>query len=475
VRSSRGPVLRRIAVLGNYGNLNLGDEATLQSVRQIVSQRCPGAVVCALSEHPEETRRRHGIEAAPSVTDARNGPESGDSAVPGHVSRAGWVGLRGRLKADLKQMPALFAALRAAVNTLRMLRELGRQLRFGGTCFAFLRGVDLLVVAGGGQLSDHFDGVWGFPLQLFSWCLLARCAGAQVAVLNVGAGPIRGPASRVLFRWTLKLAKYRSYRDERSRRLIESIGVRDAGSVGPDLVFGWEPSGEPGEATPTAGRTVGLNVFPYNDRRYWPMSNSAAYAVYIEKIGDLTLWLLAEGYRVRLFPTQLRADPRVIRDVLEKLKPRLTVDHEARLEVVSIGTVQDLAREIRHANVIVATRFHAIVIAMLMGKPVLGLCNESKMSDLMADMGLGAYSLLLQDFDVPRTIARFVDLEANRESVTTQLTDQVRRARQTLDRQLEAVFGPRATGPAVGATPAGSPTERATAPRLDALTRHGLP
>ena len=459
---------RRIAVLGNYGNRNLGDEATLQSVRQFVSQRCPGAVVCALSEHPAETRQRHGIEAFPSVVDAGDGGEDREPTLPRRPLPGGAAGLRGRLKAGLKRVPMLFAALRALVNTPRALREAVRYLRFSVRCFVFLRRVDLLVVAGGGQLSDHFEGVWGFPLQLFSWCLLARCAGAQVAVLNVGAGPIGGSGSRVLFRWTLRLARYRSYRDERSRRLIEEIGVHDAGSVGPDLVFGWEPTIEPGPEP--EGRTVGLNVFPYRDWRYWPMYDPAAYAAYVDKISDVALWLLGQGYRVRLFPTQLRADVRVIKDVFEKLAGRLAAGMEERLEVAVIASVDDVAREIRRSDVIVATRFHAIVIAMLMGKPVLGLCNESKMTDVMAQMGQAAYSLSLDSLEVPSAIARFGELQANRDRVAAELADRVARARRTLDGQLEPVFGPRVATPA--AAPAASRGERVAVARLDASPGH---
>jgi len=461
---------RRIAVLGNYGNRNLGDEATLLSVLQFVSQRCPGAVVCALSEQPAETRQRHGIEAFPSVVDAGDSDEGREPTLPRRPPPGGAAGLRGRLKAGLKRVPMLFAALRALANAPRALREAGRYLGFSARCFAFLRRVDLLVVAGGGQLSDHFEGIWGFPLQLFSWCLLARVAGAQVAVLNVGAGPIGGPGSRVLFRWTLRLAKYRSYRDERSRRLIEEIGVRDAGSVGPDLVFGWEPTIEPGSEPP--GRTVGLNVFPYRDWRYWPMYDPAAYAAYVDKISDVALWLLGQGYRVRLFPTQLRADVRVIKDVLEKLTGRLAAGMEERLEVAAIASVDDVASEIRRSDVIVATRFHAIVIAMLMGKPVLGLCNESKMSDLMAQMGQAAYSLSLDSLEVRSVIARFGELQANRDRVAAELADRVGRARRTLDGQLEPVFGPRLASLAAATGPAAGPGERVAVARLDVSPGH---
>jgi len=213
-------------------------------------------------------------------------------------------------------------------------------------------------------------------------------------------------------------------------------------------------------------------VFPYRDWRYWPMYDPAAYAAYVGKISDVALWLLGQGYRVRLFPTQLRADVRVIKDVLENLRGRSDTEMHERLEVAAIATVDDVASEIRRADVIVATRFHAIVFAMLMGKPVLGLCNESKMSDMMAQMGQAAYSLSLDSLDVASVIARFLELEANRESVAAELAERVGQARRTLDGQLEPVFGPRVASPAVVTTPAGGRGERVAVARLDAAPGH---
>jgi len=116
---------------------------------------------------------------------------------------------------------------------------------------------------------------------------------------------------------------------------------------------------------------------------------------------------------------------------------------QERLEVASIAAVDDVASEIRRCDVIIATRFHAIVVAMLLGKPILALCNEPKMSDLMVDMGQAAYSLSLDTFDVRATIARFLDLEANHERVAAELADQAGRARRTLEGLLDPVFGPR--------------------------------
>ena len=54
---------------------------------------------------------------------------------------------------------------------------------------------------------------------------MARARGAKIAFVSVGAGPISSSLSKLLFRWSLSLASYRSFRDEGSRKLIESLGV----------------------------------------------------------------------------------------------------------------------------------------------------------------------------------------------------------------------------------------------------------
>jgi len=435
---------RRIAVIGNYGNRNLGDEATLASLLQFLKRQYPQAAVCALSERPEETRRRHGIEAAPSIPrKSADRPASPSEGVAGRPAVPKIEKRPSALKATLKRVRPLYLVLRTLAQGASAASTLARGLRFAVRGFTLLRGKELLIIAGGGQLSDHFSGVRGFPVQLFTWCLLARGAGAKVIVLNVGAGPIRGRASRLLFRWTLRLVAYRSYRDERSRRLIGEIGVPDPGPVAPDLVFSWVPSGEPAERPggTAAGRTVGLNVFPFRDGRYWSMPDETAYRAYLQTISRFILWLLDEGYRVRLYPTQLKADARVIADVRQRLDEMVPAGAAERLEVPRIETVDELAAVARDADVIVATRFHAIVMAMLAGKPILALCNESKMADLMADMGQARHCLSLEGLELDVLKSGFVALESVADQAAGEVRERVAQARARLDRQLEAVFG----------------------------------
>ena len=86
-----------------------------------------------------------------------------------------------------------------------------------------LRRVDLLILAGGGIFNDHWTPV--IPRYL-SWVLAARLAGARVAWVGVGVGPIR----RRWLRWLARVAERAStlvlVRDAASARLLSNGRVR---------------------------------------------------------------------------------------------------------------------------------------------------------------------------------------------------------------------------------------------------------
>jgi len=54
-----------VAVIGNYGNSSLGDEATLAAIIEQVRRRRVNPKIIALSVDPDDTRTRHGLSGAP--------------------------------------------------------------------------------------------------------------------------------------------------------------------------------------------------------------------------------------------------------------------------------------------------------------------------------------------------------------------------------------------------------------------------
>ena len=83
-----------------------------------------------------------------------------------------------------------------------------------------IRRADLLVMAGGGLLNDYWPTL--IP-RLLAWSLVARMLGTRVGWLAAGVGPVRHRRSRCLVRLVLGMASFISVRDEASAALVTSI------------------------------------------------------------------------------------------------------------------------------------------------------------------------------------------------------------------------------------------------------------
>ncbi len=428
---------RRFGIFAHVGNGNLGDEATVAALLQNIRVHCPGAEILVFSANPEDTGRRHGVVALPigrAVASRQRKPSPVGAREPS-AGGAGSPGVTARVKAWLKSIPGLGSALQSGQRTLRLLGGLPGEIWFLYRSFGALRGIDRLIVAGGGQLGDYFGGPWGYPLGIFRWCALARAAGARVAFLSVGAEPIRSAISRWLLRRALAMADYRSFRDEGSSRLIESIGAPPGGRVCPDLVHGLSlPLTSVGRGT-GPGLTVGINPVPFFDARYWTEHDDRLYERYVDTVAAFASWLLERGHRIVFFPTQVRADPPVIHDIELVMKRTARTWPADRVLIPSVTDFPSLTAALAMVDVVVASRFHGIVFALLLDIPVLGLSYYRKTEELMADMGQGDYVFAIRQLHLSALITRFTQLESRLALVR----DQIRRRRleqqQVLDEQ----------------------------------------
>jgi polysaccharide pyruvyl transferase WcaK-like protein len=419
------------------GRGNLGDEATLAAVIREARLRAPEAEIRVLTMNPADTRERHGVTAIPLRRGTPKVPvrphEVGDAASPrgGGPSR-----LANRLKAAPLAGPILRRLRGAGRSCVEAVAEVG----FLAASSRHLKGVDLLIVAGGGQLGDYFEGIWGYPFTILKWTLLARARGARVAFLSVGAGPIQAPLSRRFLRLALESASYRSFRDVGSRELIESIGVAGENHVYPDLVHGFAPAGW-ATARPDEIRVVGINPLPFHDSRYWAQDGPEVYGDYVRKLAAFATRLIETGYRVVLFPTQVRADPPVIEDVRGRIAEALPASALEALSTPRVGGFDELADAIRQADVVVASRFHGIILSLEMGKPVIGLSYNPKTDELMAAMGLGEYVADMGRFDLAWLSSRFEAMcQAHRE-LRRRIQAQRESYRESLEEQYGRVFG----------------------------------
>src|SRR5262245_19934697 len=176
----------KIGLLDHVGGGNLGDEATLDAVAANIKRRWPNAEIVAFSMNPDDTEARHNIESHP----IRRKRWSIGYKPAGREST-----LKQTVKALMQKHWAVFYLLKASGVVVRLPSEVFRELSFLVSSRRNLKSLKLLIISGGGQLTEK-DGPWGFPYTIFKWVTLARIEGVRCVFLNLGAGPLNHPLSK---------------------------------------------------------------------------------------------------------------------------------------------------------------------------------------------------------------------------------------------------------------------------------------
>jgi polysaccharide pyruvyl transferase WcaK-like protein len=232
----------KVGVFGHYGMGNLGDEAIVTAVIQNIKLHLPDAAICCFSNDPADTETRHQVPAFPVRRTSRIAGTYSCS-LEKQFSECGSERTRTeKLKAAVKKIPSIYAALKASKKLIQIPFSCWAELRFLCASYQRLRSVDLLLVSGSNQFLDNYGGIWGYPYTLFKWSVLAKLVGAKLAFVSVGAGPLDSKISRMLVRGCLLLSDYSSFRDEASRKLVETPFLQNVGPVFPDLGHSLNPT-----------------------------------------------------------------------------------------------------------------------------------------------------------------------------------------------------------------------------------------
>ena len=430
-----------IAVLGHYGNANLGDEAIIQAVVEEIRRRWEHGPLYAVSNRPSDTAWRHRVPAlsihtGELVEAGRGGP---------HVPRAvmGAATGSGRRPSAVWRRPALRWIRRAAGRVLRAGAQMSSEISCAWRAYRHLRRFDLLLIAGSNQMLDNYGGPWEFPYLNLKWSILARLAGCRVAWISVGAGPLDSRLGRWFVRTALSLADYVSVRDEGSRRLLRAIGVRREVPVFPDLAHGvGHRVGPMARPVAVAGRpVVAINAMPVYDRRYWHEWSEEKRGQYVTELAATAAALLKDGYGLFFIATH-PMDALVARDVMATVEAEHGGGRWDDNPVRCPTTVAGLLRELESADLIVATRFHGAVLALRVERPVLAICYYRKTRELVAEFESGAdFAVDLDELGAADAIRRLQRLEARAGELVTGIRRKGEDYRVALREQYDRVFG----------------------------------
>lgn len=423
-----------IALLTPYDGGNLGDAAIQEALIANFRSCDPGIRLCGITLDPVRTTARHQIPCYPLAVTSRphyhprrEQSTAVDSAHGSELAETAASRYR-RLKSIARAIPLLRGLKILADETLHAARS-----------YRLLRDVDVLVVAGGGQLDDEWGGCWGHPYALLKWTVLARAAGGSVVFLSVGACRMKSRLARVFFKRALMLASYRSYRDHESRRLALALTARADGPVVPDLAFSLPLQGrEPDvQKNPTRIR-VGVSPIAFAKPGHWPTVDRVKYERYLTHLARFVASLLRRGIYVTLFSSS-SPDEQLFPDLCARLDPGLDDEARSRLSTSDVTSVHDLLALLRSFDFVVSSRLHGLLLSFLAGKPALAISYDRKVRCLMDEMEQTAYCLDIQSFtsDDLRTV--FVELQAHRAQIAAKINTTHRAYHEMLQSQYRRV------------------------------------
>jgi polysaccharide pyruvyl transferase WcaK-like protein len=367
-----------VGLFGLLGSGNLGNDVSMESVLHYLRTDHPDAIVDVMCKGPETVTARYGVPAV-------------------------FMNWYQRYEQTASGLPAI--ALKLAGKGIDVLRTA-----------AWVRRHDIVIMPGMGTMEASLPlKSWGLPYSFLLVCTSARLFGVKVAFVSIGAGVINRRATRLLLDTSAKLATYRSYRDAPSREMLRQRGVDTAHDhVYSDLAFGIPPlpcgPGDPG--------IVGVGVMGYRGGNDDRGQAEAIHAAYVATMKSFVRWLLDSDRSVRiLVGDENEPDLLVGQEILADARAYRPDLAPGRVTAEYATSFQELMRVMAPAGTVVATRFHSVVCALRLGKPVVALSYAPKFAAVLGHMGLADFCQSAKSPDLEVLIAQFNELEKRQEEL----------------------------------------------------------
>jgi polysaccharide pyruvyl transferase WcaK-like protein len=394
-----------ISFFGDFGSTNFGNESTLQAILWNLRRLLPEAEFSCICTFPSTAAETYKIMALPISPVVING----------------W-----------RRKNRLATVIRGVV--LGIPSELYRWFE----AFGALKETDVLIIAGTGLLTDAYGLLnWG-PYSMFKWSLIAKLRGCKLFFVSVGAGPINGYLSRCFVKSALSWADFRSYRDLSSLEYLKGIGFRPTTDrVYPDLAFSLPETVLPNNRKEKSGRpVVGLGLIAYAGLYSNEKPSIETYRNYWQSLATLAAWLLDRGYDIRLLVGQL-GDP--VLEFRQLLKERLSVYDTSRIIDEPVASVGQLLSQLADTDLVVATRFHNVLFALLTNRPTISISFHHKFSSLMSAMGLSEYCLTINGLKADALIEKVCEIERNAVKLKPLIKERAEKFRGALEEQYELI------------------------------------
>lgn len=315
---------QKIVISGYYGFRNSGDEAVLQSILIALLKQSQAAGISitpvVLSIDPEWTTATYGVESV-------------------------------------------------------------HRMKLGEVRRAISESVGL--ISGGGSLLQDVTGSKSIPYYL-GVIKLAQWMGKPTFIYAQGIGPVNRKLFHPLIKAVFRKCAYVSVRDEQSRQLLQSIGLRQEKiEVVPDPVMGLSlPEDDENGSDKTLEATsehmgalpvVGVSV------RYWEQDR--------RELDSLAKGLLeacsVAPLHLRFLPFHQPSDNETSRYVMEKLEKGIA-QHGGIISICEDSLhPQKMLREVGRCDVLIGMRLHSLIYAAGRYVPLIGISYDPKIDHFL--------------------------------------------------------------------------------------------
>ena len=329
---------QKALLMGYYGVGNLGDEMMLVCLRDWLERQ--GFALTILSERPAGVSMSHGLPAVENV------PLLGE-----------WAWRKSWLKGGA------WRVIRALAST------------------------DVLVVGGGDLIRDDLG--WRIFFFTMEKLIAAILMGKKIYLVNTGIGQLSTRYGRVLLKWALKRCSRIIVRDARSEKVCRELGITEEVSLAPDIALALPDLLKAREADPAENQGK-KKPYVLVCLRHTPQT-FRSYEMTDRRIDTLAQCLddLIERHNVEVVFLPLHATLANGRgDALLHSRVAKAMVHGDRVQLRSwTADLNEVCAWVRDAQIVLAMRLHAAVLAQAYGRPCVLMPYDRKVrefGDLMA-------------------------------------------------------------------------------------------
>jgi polysaccharide pyruvyl transferase WcaK-like protein len=384
----------KVGFFGTLGSGNLGNDGSLDAVVAFVRRQCPDASLGFMCMGPEWVTARYTSPA---------------TSLQWYEAHTGSPSL-------------LFKIVGKLLDPFRIV--------------AWVRRHDAVIVPGMGVLEATVPvRPWGMPYALFWLGVGGRLFRTKIALVSVGAQPMRQKTTRWLLTAAARLAHYRSYRDVGSREAMRQMGIDvSVDEVYLDLAFALPVP----EEDKRGGGVVGVGLMAYRGSNDDRACAEQIHRAYMHAMKRFVRWLVETDHIVRLITGDKEDEP-VLSELLADLREHRPGLDPSRVLTEPALTLQDLMRQLATVDTVVATRYHNVICALMMCRPTLSVGYAAKHEQVMAQMGLGEFCESARTVDADRLIERFIALESCAGQLIDAMAERNRANLRRVERQFEAL------------------------------------